>query len=210
MQNTSNLSPSAAIPRIKSLIKPPPSRNSWELLLDDYLKDPNLKSKFSPVFSPHSYPIEQPFITNYPPQDSYPTNVSLPPRRYRMNLDELVYVISQVGRSDLYREMVQYIKAQSTSIGMSTSHPIGKSSNVNACSSSESFFLDFSHKTKMNENQIKVLNNYLLLILNPWLIHLFHHEYLLLLIPSMHCLRQTKSRNLLLSSILPVFLGSSI
>ena len=160
IQNTSNLSPSATIPRIKSLIKPPPSRNSWELLLDDYLKDPNLKSKFSPVLSPsyeqptpsspqsiHSYPIEQPFIPN-----PYPTNPSLPPRRYRMNLDELVYVISQVGRSDLYREMVQYIKAQSTSIGMSTSHPIGKSSNVNACSSSESFFLDFSAKAKMNEN----------------------------------------------------------
>lgn len=168
VQKTSNLSPSAAIPRIKSLIKPPPSRASWELLLGDYLKDPNLKSKFSPIPSPsyeqstppspqsaHLYSTEQPFSPNYPPQysftDSHPTKPSLPPRRYRMNLDELVYVISQVGRSDLYREMVQYIKAQSTSLGIPSSHPIEKGSNVNACPSSDSFFMDFSVKPKINE-----------------------------------------------------------
>ena len=66
-----------------------------------------------------------------------------------MTLDELVYLISQVGRSDLYREMVQYIKTQQLST-ISSSHPINRSSNINAYStrkSTESFLLN-NHKTK--------------------------------------------------------------
>ena len=163
IRNTSNLSPSSTIPRIKSLIKPPPSRTSWELLLDDYLKDPNLKLKFSPSASPSykqsfippqsafSYPTEPAFIPNYAPQSSfshsYPTNSPLPPRRYHMDLDELVYLISEVGRSDLYREIVQHIQVQPFPAGLSASHPMSQASNINACSSNESaesFFLDFS------------------------------------------------------------------
>ena len=50
-----------------------------------------------------------------------------------MTLDELVYLISQVGRSDLYREMVQYIKTQQSS-NISSPHPTNKSSNINAYS----------------------------------------------------------------------------
>jgi hypothetical protein len=71
-----------------------------------------------------------------------------------MTLDELVYLISQVGRSDLYREMVQYIKTQQFPISSnisSSSHPINKASNINACStrrSTESFFLHNNKKKK--------------------------------------------------------------
>ncbi|CAF2330807.1 unnamed protein product [Rotaria sp. Silwood2] len=143
---------------MKSLIKPPPPRTSWELLLDDYLKDPNFKSSLTPKLSPtnspsyqqstlplpHSIspiPFQQTFIPSsyyqYPLNSSnipYQTKSYLPPRRYKMTLDELVYLISQVGRSDLYREMVQYIKAQqlSTSSNISSSHLNNKSSNINA------------------------------------------------------------------------------
>jgi hypothetical protein len=155
------------IPRIKSLIKPPPSRTSWELLLDDYLKDPNFKSKLSPnnsqLYKQSTHPSSQPtspnpfqqtFISSsysqYPPCQ---TKSFLPPRRYQMTLDELVYLISQVGRSDLYREIVQYIKTQPlpTSSNISSSHSINKPSNMNACStrrSTESFFLHNNKKKK--------------------------------------------------------------
>jgi hypothetical protein len=155
VENTSKLTASSTIPRIKSLIKPPPSRTSWELLLDDYLKDPNLKSNLTSKPSPnawHSYqqsthlsnPIQPIFIPSSYPQysfyDSYESKSSLPPRRYQMNLDELVYLISQVGRSDLYREMVQYIETQQlqTTSNLSSSHSVHQASNINACS----FFLD--------------------------------------------------------------------
>jgi hypothetical protein len=145
VDNTGKLTPSSPIPRIKSLIKPLPSRRSWELLLDDYLKDPNLKSNLTSQPIP-SNPIQPTFVPlSYP---SYETNRSpLPPRRYQMNLDELVYLISQVGRSDLYREMVQFIKAQQLPTTAS-SHPVHQASNVNACSTDQSFFLDRNMKHK--------------------------------------------------------------
>jgi len=173
VENTSKFNPSPNIPRIKSLIKPPPSRTSWELLLDDYLKDPNFKSNLTPKLLPNnsqSYkqPIDpspqQPFIpSSYPQYPLYSscipcqTKSFLPPRRYQVTLDELVYLISQVGRSDFYREMVQYIKTQqlSTSLSnVSSSHPNNKASNTNACSrrrSTESFFL---HNNKKNGSQL--------------------------------------------------------
>jgi hypothetical protein len=164
VENTLKFNPSPNIPRIKSLIKPPPSRTSWELLLDDYLKDPNFKSDLSPNNSqsykqPIDPSLQQTFIpSSYPQYPLYSSDISyqtksfLPPRRYQISLDELVYLISQVGRSDIYREMVQYIKIQqlSTSSNLLSSHPINKASNTNACSrrrSTESFFL---HKTDLN------------------------------------------------------------
>ncbi len=172
VENTSKLTPSSNIPRIKSLIKPPPPRTSWELLLDDYLKDPNFKSNLTPNnFQQSTHPSSQPISPNPFQQTFIPSSHSpysscnpcertsiLPPRRYQMTLDELVYLISQVGRSDLYREMVQYIKTQQlpTSTNISSSHPINKPSNMNACSSgtcTESFFLNnnqphFSSRTQ--------------------------------------------------------------
>ncbi|CAF0880606.1 unnamed protein product [Rotaria sordida] len=158
VKNISKFNPSKNLSRIKSLIKPPPPRTSWELLLDDYLKDPNFKSNLTPKLSPNnspsykqstlplsqpvsSIPFQQTFIPSsyyqYPLYSSYipyQTKSCLPPRRYQMSLDELVYLISQVGRSDLYREMVQYIKAQqlSTSSNISSSHINNRSSNMNA------------------------------------------------------------------------------
>ena len=143
--STSNLS------RIKSLIKPPPPRTSWELLLDDYLKDPNFKSNLTPTISSpikqlnlsSSQPISSnPFQQTFIPSPSYSSCIpcqiksSLPPRRYEMTLDELVYLISQVGRSDLYREMVQYIKTQqlSSTSNMSSPYPLNNSSNINSYS----------------------------------------------------------------------------
>jgi hypothetical protein len=157
VENTSTLNPSPNISRTKSLIKPPPPRTSWELLLDDYLKDPNFKLNLTPKISqshqqstlppsqpasPH--PVQPAFVpsSNY----QYPLYSScvpcqrksfLPPRRYEMNLDEIVYLISQVGRSDIYREMVQYIKTQQLS-NISSSHSINKSSNINAYSTRKS------------------------------------------------------------------------
>ena len=146
------LTPSSTIPRIKSLIKPPPSRSSWELLLDDYLKDPNLKSNLTSQHSPNpspqpipSSPIQSTFNPlSYPPNETIRS--SLPPRRYQMSLDELVYLISQVGRSDLYREMVQYIKTQQ--LPTASSHPVHQASNINAYSTDQSFFLDRNDKQK--------------------------------------------------------------
>ena len=160
----SKLSPSPNISRIKSLIKPPPPRTSWELLLDDYLKDPNFKSNLTPKTSqshkqsttpspqPVSHdPFQQTFIPSSNYQDpryssciSCQRKSSLPPRRYEMTLDELVYLISQVGRSDLYREMVQYIS------NISPPHSTNKSSNMNAYSptkSTESVFFN-KHQRK--------------------------------------------------------------
>ena len=124
--------------RSKSLIKPPPPRLSWELLLEDYLKDPNPTLSRIPNIppsstgfdhqSPHNellapeIPIQSSFIPSpYPPPPPPSGRISsskstLPPRRYQMTLDELVYLISQVGRADLYREMVQYVKAQKSSL----------------------------------------------------------------------------------------------
>jgi hypothetical protein len=144
------------VSRIKSLIKPPPPRTSWELLLDDYLKDPNFKTNLSPNISPSNeqpnIPLSQPISPNLfqqtfipSPYYQYPsysscvscqTKPSLPPRRYQMTLDELVYLISQVGRSDLYREMIQYIKTQQLppTANVSSPHPPNKSFNINACS----------------------------------------------------------------------------
>ncbi|CAF3348021.1 unnamed protein product [Rotaria sp. Silwood1] len=142
---------------MKSLIKPPPPRTSWELLLDNYLKDPNFKSSLTPKLSPNnspSYtkstlplpqpispsPFQQTFIPPsyyqnplYSSYVSHQTKPCLPPRRYRMTLDELVYLISQVGRSDLYREMVQYLKAQQLSTSSNISSEFNnKPSNMNA------------------------------------------------------------------------------
>jgi hypothetical protein len=153
VENTAKLTPSSTIPRIKSLIKPPPSRSSWELLLGDYLKDPNLKSNLTSKSSPnplHSYQQQSTLHSSQSipfSYSQYETKSSLPPRRYQMNLDELVYLISQVGRSDLYREMVQYIKTQQlpTTSNLSSSH---QASNINACSTSQSFFLDKKKKSK--------------------------------------------------------------
>ncbi|CAF1232626.1 unnamed protein product [Rotaria magnacalcarata] len=140
---------------MKSLIKPPPPRNSWELLLDDYLKHSNVKTNLPFELSPNSPPLKQqstnplsqPVSPNlfhetflpssyyqYPQYSSYaPYEISscLPPRRYKMTLDELVHLISQVGRSDLYREMVQYVKAQQTS---TSTHANTNSSNINTYS----------------------------------------------------------------------------
>jgi hypothetical protein len=132
--------------RTKSLIKPPPPRTSWELLLDDYLQDPNFQSfstlKPSPDASPtyqqsttpvSSGPTPQAFIPlfypQYVPYVPYPTRPRLPPRRYQMTLDELVYLVSQVGRCDLYREMVQQIKSQPLP---TPSSPLLKPTNLNA------------------------------------------------------------------------------
>lgn len=114
------------------MIKPPPPRLSWELLLEDYLKDPEPKltstpNVSGPMLAPTSAAFPQPFYDQPSTQENqnllpflpppYPlpprtTRSTLPPRRYQMTLDELVYLVSQVGRADLYREMVQYIKAQ--------------------------------------------------------------------------------------------------
>ncbi len=138
VENPSKLNSSANISRIKSLIKPPPPRTSWELLLDDYLKDPNFKSTLTSKLSPNN---SQPYQQTTLPSSHYPfcipcqTKSCLPPRRYEMTLDELVYLISQVGRSDLYREMVQYIK---TTSNLSSSHSTNKPSNINAYSTERS------------------------------------------------------------------------
>ena len=142
VDNLSSSRPRADVYRTRSLIKPPPPRSSWELLLDEYLKDPNARSVGSPnltappqppafhLFSQPASPdtFQQPFIPSpYPPPlpspryGTYPTSSELPPRRCQMTLDELVYLVSQVGRADLYREMVQYVKAQPTT---STSSPL--------------------------------------------------------------------------------------
>lgn len=159
-----NLRAPKQIPRIKSLIKPPPPRNSWELLLDDYLKDPNLLANLTPKSSPNSpqsyqqqtSPTSPSNFTNshrttaafYPSQQlnytSCPTcqqKSSFPPRRYEINLDELVYLISQIGRADFYREMVQFIQTQQLSSVTNHSQAL----NMNACTietSDESFFLN--------------------------------------------------------------------
>lgn len=160
-ENTSKLSPSSNIPRIKSLIKPPPPRTSWELLLDDYLKDPNFKLNSTSKLSPNNFQSthfsSQPTTPNLFQQtinpfsySQYQAKSSFPPRRYQMTLDELVYLISQVGRSDLYREMVQYIKSQQlpTSSNISSPHPINKASNTNACSTRKSTKPFILHKDK--------------------------------------------------------------
>ena len=142
VDHLSSLRPDATLYRTRSLIKPPPPRSSWELLLDEYLKDPNDRSlgplNLSPSTEPAAFhlfseltspdPTQAPFIPSpYPPQSSstqqrsYPTSSSLPARRCQMTLDELVYLVSQVGRADLYREMVQYLQVQRT---VSTSSPV--------------------------------------------------------------------------------------
>lgn len=120
--------------RMKSLIKPPPARNSWELLLEDYLKDPKFKTNLTSQLSFHKMSTTPSSQTNSPDHfqqtfvpssdHEYPMYSAsipsqqqcfLPPRRYKMTLDEIVYLISQVGRSDLYRELVQYINTQQPS-----------------------------------------------------------------------------------------------
>ncbi|CAF1078628.1 unnamed protein product [Adineta ricciae] len=133
VENTTRNIPSPAISRTKSLIKPPPPRLSWELLLDDYLKDPSFQS--ATTLNPSSPTLPTPPPTVIPSYyQSYSqclpcqTQLYLPPRRYQMALDELVHLISQVGRCDLYREMVQYIKTQ----------PAPLSSNPNAFSAKRS------------------------------------------------------------------------
>ena len=131
--NTTRNIPSPAISRTKSLIKPPPPRLSWELLLDDYLKDPSFQS--ATILNPSPPTLSTPPPTIVPSyyqshSQCFPcqTQLYLPPRRYQMALDELVYLISQVGRCDLYREMVQYIKTQ----------PAPPASNLNASSAKRS------------------------------------------------------------------------
>ena len=119
--------PTSNISRIKSLIKPPPPRSSWELLLKDYLEDPSPQPTFTPDSSPSPNPLpipikEKSIPSPYPPS-SFTERSTLPPRRYQMILDELVYLISQVGRADLYREMVQYIKTQNSAKDFSPSSP---------------------------------------------------------------------------------------
>ena len=155
-----NPSPSGS--RMKSLIKPPIPRSSWELLLDDYLKSdltPNLSPNISPsihTFAPLSpsrsvTPSPNPqhiFVPSpryeYPfglPQRTEATDWPVPPRRYQIPLDEMVYLISQVGRADLYREMVQYINTQPlSSTAKTTSSTLARnlSTNSNAYSTARS------------------------------------------------------------------------
>jgi len=153
VENPSKLNSSPNISRIKSLIKPPPPRTSWELLLDDYLKDPNFHSTLTEKLLPNNSP---PYQQTTLPSSQYPfcipcqTKSCLPPRRYEMTLDELVYLISQVGRSDLYREMVQYIK---TTSNISSSHSITKPSNINAYSTERS-----TQSLLLNNNKKKTSN----------------------------------------------------
>ncbi|CAF1154315.1 unnamed protein product [Adineta steineri] len=132
------------VSQTKSLIKPPPPRTSWELLLDDYLKDPNFKTNLTSQLSPDNFsPHQQTFIPSYSSCIPCKTKSYIPPRRYQMTLDDIVYLISQVGRSDLYREMVQYVKAQQPP--STSSHSNNKSMNMNAYvteTSTESFFLN--------------------------------------------------------------------
>ena len=120
-----NDEPTISISRKKSLIKPAPPRSSWELLLEDFLKDSNDRlNQNSDELSSPEIPISQldnpsiprsSFQRNFIPSpyrtDSSQSNV--PPRRFHITLDELVYLVSQVGRADLYREMVEYIRHQS-------------------------------------------------------------------------------------------------
>ena len=171
VESKSKLNTSNNLTRIKSLIKPPSSsRYSWELLLDDYLEDPNLKFNLMLKLSPDNFPLHeqsnhplpQSFSPNsfqqtftpssynqYPQYSSYIPYQTLPPRRYQMTLDELVYLISQVGRSDLYREMVQYIKSQqlSTSSTISFSGSTHKPANINTRpTTTDSFLLNNTNK----------------------------------------------------------------
>ncbi|CAF1073672.1 unnamed protein product [Adineta ricciae] len=144
VESTTRNIPSPVISRTKSLIKPPPPRLSWELLLDDYLRDPNFQSATTLNPSPPTLPTAPPTVVpSYYQSHSqcFPcqTQFYIPPRRYQMTLDELVYLISQVGRCDLYREMVQYIKTQ----------PAPPSSNLNASSTKRSINQsDASNKKK--------------------------------------------------------------
>ena len=122
MKKNTKFAENPSLMRTKSLIKPPPPRSSWELLLEDYLKDPSPNSTFTPEVSPKtdflssSSPIllESSIPSPYPPSTTEKKSI-LSARRYQITLDELVYLISQVGRADLYREMVQYIKTQNIS-----------------------------------------------------------------------------------------------
>lgn len=130
MKKKKKFAENSSLTRTKSLIKPPPPRSSWELLLEDYLKDPSPNSTFTPETSPKneflssSSPIvlEHSIPSPYPPSTTGKTSISSP-RRYQITLDELVYLISQVGRADLYREMVQYIKTQHVSPSSISSSP---------------------------------------------------------------------------------------
>ena len=105
VDHLSSSRPRTDVYRTRSLIKPPPPRSSWELLLDEYLKDPNARSVGSPnltavpqppafhLFSQPASPdtFEPPFLPSpYPAQlpstrhAAYQMNSDLPRRRCQL------------------------------------------------------------------------------------------------------------------------------
>lgn len=115
--------------RTKSLIKPAPNRSSWELLLKDYLEDQNYKKHQSQLktesFQTIVHESRAQMMANRSPSRELFSSVDhfqregkreIPPRRYQITLEELVFLISQVGRVDFYREIVDFIEQQNLTL----------------------------------------------------------------------------------------------
>ncbi|CAF1514420.1 unnamed protein product [Didymodactylos carnosus] len=81
---------------------------------------------------------------------------TLPSRRCEVTLNELVYLISQVGRSDLYHEIVLYMKKQQQQTSPTIPikhqfHPI-KNENIICSESNESFSQLLSQTLDINDS----------------------------------------------------------